>query len=644
MIGGEGNDVYKVDNANDLIIEEADYQDDLGIWTTAVSTASTRRSASTWRQRREPDAGEHRQHHAAGQRRQLRHRQRTRQRTDRQQRQQPAGRPRRQRQHERRPGQRQLHRRTGGDVITELSGQGTDLVRSTLASFDLGTGSNLENLTLEVGAVNGTGNELANVITGNDADNSLVGAAGDDTIDGGKGADTMVGGTGDDDYYVDSAGDSIVELGGEGHDAVFVDYRDGAAWSNVFRFILPANVEDAFFSFVSLGQLTELIGNGLANLLQGNDGSNLLDGGAGNDSMAGGKGDDIYVVGEAGDQVTEGGDEGDDTVQATINLTLGANLENLVLTGGANAGTGNALGNIITGNAGLANVLNGGAGADTLVGGALGDTYYVDTSMDALLEGANGGVDQVVATGNYALGANLENLNLAGIDNINGYGNGLDNLIGGNNGNNLIDGGTGNDTASYAGAVAGVNANLGTGQATGGGGTDTLISVENLAGSAFGDNFTGNNGINVLRRWRRCRHHGGRPRAATCITSTMPTTRWSRPTTSAQGGGVGAFDLSIYAGVSDTVNASISYSLGGFIENLQLLGPSDLVGTGNALRNGIAGNDGNNTLRASVTSTPSAADSATTRSTAAPGTICSMAAPATIASTAARASTRRCSP
>mgnify|MGYP000066443855 CR=1 FL=1 len=45
-----------------------------------------------------------------------------------------------------------------------------------------------ENLTLEVGAINGTGNELNNVITGNDANNNLVGAAGDDTLDGGAGA------------------------------------------------------------------------------------------------------------------------------------------------------------------------------------------------------------------------------------------------------------------------------------------------------------------------------------------------------------------------------------------------------------------------------------------------------------------------
>ncbi len=482
-----------------------------------------------------------------------------------------------------------------GDVVTELVGQGTDLVRSTLADYTLG--DNFENLTLETGAVNGTGNELANVITGNDADNQLFGMAADDTIDGGEGADTMTGGTGDDDYYVDNAGDSIVELGGEGHDAVFVDYRDGAAWNNVFRFILPDNVEDAFFSYVSLGQLTELIGNALDNRLQGNDGSDLLDGGAGSDSMAGGKGDDIYVVGEAGDEVTESGDEGDDTVQAAINLTLGNNLENLVLTGGANAGTGNALGNIITGNAGLANVLNGGAGADTLVGGALGDTYYVDTSMDAALELEGGGVDLVIATGNYALGDHLEDLNLAGIDNINGYGNDLGNTIAGNNGNNQIDGGNGVDTASYAGAAAGVVVNLGTGQASGGGGSDTLLNIEGVewAGN-YGDSLIGNNGINVLNGGV-----GGDTMAGGSGSDVYYVDDGNDVVVETDnvnlGGGVGSFDLSIYAGVSDTVNASISYTLGSFLENLQQIGTANLNGVGNDLRNGMNGNDGNNWLQ-----------------------------------------------
>ncbi len=66
--------------------------------------------------------------------------------------------------------------------------------------------------------------------------------------------------------------------------------------------------------------------------------------------------------------------------------------------------------------------------------------------------------------------------------------------------NDLIVGLGGNDTATYAAATAGVTVSLGNGgpQNTGGAGTDTLTSIENLTGSAFNDTLTGNGVANVL--------------------------------------------------------------------------------------------------------------------------------------------------
>ena len=110
-----------------------------------------------------------------------------------------------------------------------------------------------------------------------------------------------------------------------------------------------------------------LLGNSVNNTLTGGAGNDTLTGGVGNDTMIGGTGNDTYVVDVAGDVVMENVNEGTDTVQGSLTYTLGANVENLTLTGTAAInGTGNTLNNTLTGNS-AANMLIGGAGDDTYV-------------------------------------------------------------------------------------------------------------------------------------------------------------------------------------------------------------------------------------------------------------------------------------
>ncbi|WP_245517728.1 M10 family metallopeptidase [Rhizobium leguminosarum] len=259
-----------------------------------------------------------------------------------------------------------------GDSVTENASEGTDTVRTNLASYTLG--ANVENLTYNgTAAFAGTGNSLDNLIIGGAASDMLSGGAGNDTLNGSAGADTLIGGAGDDIYAVDNAGDSVTESASEGTDTVR---------TNLASYTLGANVENLTYNgtaaFAGTGNSLDnlIIGGAASDMLSGGAGNDTLNGSAGADTLIGGAGDDIYAVDNAGDSVTENASEGTDTVRTNLaSYTLGANVENLTYNGtAAFTGTGNSLDNLITGGNG-GNTLTGGAGDDILIGGAAADFF-----------------------------------------------------------------------------------------------------------------------------------------------------------------------------------------------------------------------------------------------------------------------------
>lgn len=324
--------------------------------------------------------------------------------------------------------------------------------------------------------LNGTGD--TDYIYGYGGNDTLIGLGGHDTLDGGEGADTMKGGTGDDEYYVDDAGDVVIEYKNEGWDHIHttVTYNipqnvewlmmegtdDIDAFGNSLDNVIFGN--DGHNDIYGGGGWDTLYGGGGNDHLYGGNGNDILDGGTGRDVMAGGADNDDYYVDSIYDVVTEGQYQGWDEVFASFSYVLPENVEELTLGGTGNIdGAGNDGVNHLTGNSGnnmlfgygAFDTLDGGAGADLLFGGQGDDTYIIEGSIDHVIEHANqGSHDIVYSSGNYTMDANVEHLMMTGAasmafgnDEINIInGSGLTNYIDGRGGVDHIAGGDGGDT------------------------------------------------------------------------------------------------------------------------------------------------------------------------------------------------------
>lgn len=540
------------------------------------------------------------------------------------------------------PGDDSYYVDNTGDVITEYYGDGTDNVFSYI-SYTLP--NNVENLTLLESAVNGYGNGLSNNITGNDADNSLKGWGGNDTMDGGLGSDYMYGGIGNDIYYVDNQNDTVFEYANQGTDQVF----------SVISYILPSNIEN--LTLLGIDNI-DAQGNELNNYIIGNIGNNILVGGTGNDTLDGLVGNDILSGGTGFKTYIFGRDYGSDIIQNSkssdtilfgdgisvkdLELFLDGNnlnidikntsdtlllqdwlldkLSNFVFKDGTILSAID-IQTIIDHQFGLP--LNG--SINNMIGTYQDDVYYVDNTDDTVLEYSGGGLDEVRSTISYALTNNVENLTLFGFDDINGTGNTLNNYIIGNGGNNILSGSSGNDT---------IDGGAGNDILVGGYGNDSfyidneddivieyssqgtdtintsvsyvlsdyveklnLIGSDNISGygNSLANSFYGNSGDNYIE---------GNAGNDTIYAYSGNDTLSGGIGIDKMYGGYGddiyyidsSSDIVVeYSGQGvDEVVSSISYTLGSNMENLSLLGSSDLTATGNGLNNVINGNNGNN--------------------------------------------------
>ncbi|MGF6200135.1 beta strand repeat-containing protein [Pseudomonas laurylsulfatiphila] len=489
------------------------------------------------------------------------------------------------------------------DVVNETSATGG--VDTVVSSVSRTLGNYQENLTLTgSAALTGTGNSLANTLTGNAAANTLNGGAGNDFLNGGAGVDRMTGDEGSDIYYVDNAADVVVET-----NATASTGGSDTVYSFLNAYTLGANVENGRVLATGIAALT---GNGLDNTLHAGVGNNVLNGGSGVDTASYLYTANAVAVSLAVTTSQATGGSGVDTLIAIENL-MGSNYNDTL--------TGNAAANLLSGGAGNDtldggagnDVLNGGTGSDGMTGGDGSDIYYVDNASDVVVEtnatASTGGSDVVYSSlGAYTLSDNVENGRLLATGVAALTGNGLNNTLYAEIGNNVLNGGTGVDTVSYfyAGSAVSVSLAVTTAQATGGSGSDTLIAIENLAGSNYNDTLMGNAAANQLNGGAGNdtldggagndvfdggtgldRMTGGDGSDLYYVENTGDVVIETNATASIGG--------------SDTVFSSLSaYTLGANVENGRVLATGIATLTGNDLNNILFAGAGNNVLNGST--------------------------------------------
>ena len=475
-----------------------------------------------------------------------------------------------------------------------------DAAGDTYANFEVFVGSNFDDqvygssttsMTYYLGAGNDVfdNNYYANVVDvvhggdGNDTiwtgggDDVLYGDAGNDTLYGEDGNDTLIGGAGAD--HLD---------GGNGIDTA--DYSASGAGVQVSLATGQGHGGDAEGD--TLFSIENLMGSAFNDTLTGDAGANVLNGGKGDDTLIGGAGADTLIGGDG----TDTADYSASSAGVQVNLATGqghggdaegdslTNIENL---------TGSAFNDVLTGDAG-ANILNGGKGDDTLVGGAGADTLIGGDGNDtADYATSAAGVQVNLATG-LGHGGDAEGDKLSGIENITGsafndtligdaganilHAGAGDDVLVGSGGGDTMDGGTGNDTADYSNSDTSVSVNLATGMGSGGYAQgDTLISIENVMGSAFNDMLTGDAGANILNGGKGDDTLIGGAGADTLI----------------GGDGNDTADYSSSA-ASIVVNLALGSGQGGDAQGDTLISIENVVGT--AFDDTLTGNAGSNNL------------------------------------------------
>jgi Ca2+-binding RTX toxin-like protein len=457
---------------------------------------------------------------------------------------------------------------TGDNGPDDFQGGAEDDIFDLFEGNDVARGGGGDDLML-----GGDDDDILDGQDGNDElfggrdDDDLFGGNGSDVLNGGSGFDRMSGGSGNDTFILNADADEVD--GGTGFDTI--DARLLGQSLN-----LNLNLGRITIAGVTTTEtgVENAVGSGTADTLIGDGDRNVLDGGFGGDDTLVGLGGDDRLIGGKGADLIDGGagidtaDYEDASAGVALDLALGgtsgdASGDSFV---GIENVDGSEFGDLITGDAGANRLdgndgndfLKGAGGADTLSGGSDNDNLQGGDGNDRLLGGSG---DDTMIGGN---GDDVYVVSDAGdtIDETGGSGvDGVESLV----------------SISHASDTTGAVENL------------TLIGFGNLdgVGNALANTLVGNNNANNLNGNSGADVMRGRGGNDAYVVN--------------EAGDV--VDESLFGsnGVDDVLSF-VSFDLSGpkalgAVENLRLApGAANLNAHGNALDNGLVGNNGVNVI------------------------------------------------
>ena len=343
-------------------------------------------------------------------------------------------------------------------------------------------------------------------------ENRIITSDANVTIYGGESTDTVTAGAGNDFIYVSGGDDTVVAgdgddlvRGGDGNDTLnggngtdtvdFSDMTDG----------VTVTLNGTSTVSATIGADTDTI-SGFENII-GGAGNDVFTGDTNTNDIDGGSGDDT-ITASAGDDDLDGGADTDTldyasytNINLTIDLADGSTVsvsgDTHTITGFENVTTGTG-DDIITGTI-ADNIINASSGDNNITGGAGNDTITTGDDSDTV----DGGAD----TDTISTGDGADDITGGNGNDIINAGAGDDTITEEESGTDQITGGTGTDQVSYRSFTSGITIDLtsdaggaytGFSEVSSSGASDYITEIEQILGTDFVDNMTGDTNDNLL--------------------------------------------------------------------------------------------------------------------------------------------------